>query len=456
MASATPDSPPAPAAAPRIGGPRLSSLAWKTLFAGLLLREAFSFWTGHPYDFEIWIRTGFAVAHGQNPYAFWPPVPGVSIAYYHQTLPSASYLPFWPLLLGGLYRAWESVGFGNRFVLYFLLKQPSILGDVLVAYLLYRVVDAWGGGAVRARAALTFWSFFPYAIIVSAIWGQFDSLVVALILAAFLVKGPFERSVLYGVGIWVKWITAIYLPLEFFAARGWRRSYVLVAVLLPAAATALVFYAFGWGFTNLAAASASETRGGGGGMNWVGVITSGPVHPLLAAVSGVYFVLSYLWVPAVVVGGWVAARWFATERPRECLRAIILVTALLLLFRWGLYEQYMVYLFALVLLDVIVFEPERRALFRTIVVLATVYLLFNNEFGIRFLAPLSPSVTQFTDALDGNAVFSVLRTVALIVLALLVTVTLVQIVVGYYRDELRPRPWVVGARLSRPLPPERS
>src|SRR5580658_8056206 len=52
------------------------------LLVGLAIRESFSFWTGHPFDFEIWIRTGYVVAHGTNPYlsAAWPPVPG-SFAY---------------------------------------------------------------------------------------------------------------------------------------------------------------------------------------------------------------------------------------------------------------------------------------------------------------------------------------------------------------------------------------
>ena len=35
---------------------KLPSLAWKVLLAGFLVREAFSFWTGNPYDFEVWLR----------------------------------------------------------------------------------------------------------------------------------------------------------------------------------------------------------------------------------------------------------------------------------------------------------------------------------------------------------------------------------------------------------------
>ena len=427
-------------------GPRWSSAAWKILLAGIAVREALSFWTGHPYDFEVWIRTGHAVALGINPYAFWPPIPGVSIAYYHQTLPSAAYLPFYPLVLGGLYRLWMVVGGGNRFVLYFLLKQPPIVGDAAVAVLLYRLVGRWSGREATARSALAAWSFFPYAIVISAVWGQFDSLVVALVLATLLVRTDLERQLLYGLGIFVKWITVIFLPLEALAAPGVRRLYFLLGVAVPVLGTLAVFYAFGWGFTNIAAASVSQSRGGGGGMSWVGIVTSFLLNPTLSRVPYLDLALSYVWVPAVVIAGAVGARWFRTGSPEGVLRALLLVTTVFLLTRWGLYEQYLLYLFALFAIDLLVFHPGRRPLAAVVLVLASVFLLFNNDFGIRFLAPLSPSVTAFTDALDANATFGLVRAYTLLVLCVLVTLTLVQVVRTFVRDDPAPVPWLYFRR----------
>lgn len=449
MESATPVPVPPAGSGDTRTRPRLPAMAWKVLLAGLLVREGFSFWTGSPYDLEVWIRTGNAVAQGLNPYAFWPPVPGVSIAYLTTTLPSAAYLPFWPLLTGSLYRLWEGTGGGDRFALYFLLKQPPIVGDVVTAYLLYQIAMRWTGRAPTALAALTFWSFFPYAIIMTAIWGQFDSIVVAMILAAFLVREPLARQTLYGWGIFVKWITAIYLPLEAFAVRGWRRAGVLLALAIPAAATLAVFWGLGWSFQNVIAASTSQTHGGGGGMNWVGILTSGPVNPTVESLPYVDTVLSYLWVPAILIAGWVGARWFAAGRPYGMLRAMILVTTVFLLFRWGLYEQYLLYLFPLLFLDVLAFHPARRRLFGWTSVLAYAYLLANNDLGIRFLAPLSPSVADFTDGLDASAGYGFVRTYVLIALCGLVTVTLIQLALAYYRDESAPIPWW---NLLRPAP----
>ncbi|MFI5415266.1 MAG: hypothetical protein ACHQ16_06355, partial [Candidatus Lutacidiplasmatales archaeon] len=185
---------------------------------GLAIREAFSFWTGHPYDLEVWVRTGYVVAHGGNPYlGAWPAVPGASFGYQTEWLTSAAYLPFWPDIFGGTFWFWERVGGGNRFVLYFLLKQGPIVGDLLVAALLYRYVLRETGDRRMATAALSFWMFFPYDILISAIWGQLDSVTTALVLAALLASEAqaAERSILWGFGIFAKWVTVIFLPLEF-------------------------------------------------------------------------------------------------------------------------------------------------------------------------------------------------------------------------------------------------
>ena len=450
-----PDRAPAAAVFPPPGSGRwgLTPLAARILLAGLLLREAFSFWTGHPYDFENWVRTGHAVAVGANPYAYWPSVPGVSFAYLGQELPSAAYLPFWPLLLGGLYRLWELVGFQNRFVLYFLLKQPPILADVLVAYLLYRLAGRWSGRVGPALEALGAWSFFPYAILISAVWGQFDSIVLALLLGVFFVQEPLARNVLYGFGIFVKFVTAIYLPLEAFVARGWRRLGVVVAVVIPIALTFAIFAGLGWGTTNLIAASVSQTHGSGGGMNWVGIVTAGPINPYTVSVPGLDLVLSYLWVPAVVVAGVVAARWATPGDARSLLRPLILVTAVFLLFRFGLYEQYLVYLFALLALDLAVAGAGRREIFQVLSVSAYVYLVLNNDFLLRFLSPLNTSISPDLISLDASLIYGTFRTWALIVLCGVVTIALVQVVYVYFRDVGRPRSWLLGGRTPAPAAP---
>ena len=417
------------------------------LLAGLALREVFSFWTGHPYDFEVWIRTGYVVAHGSNPYAsFWPSVPGVSFAYVNQNLPSAAYLPFWPVLLGELYRVWLAFGGGDRFVLYFLLKQPGIAADIVSAYLLYRLAERWGRSSERAKALLAFWSFFPYAIIITAIWGQFDSIVVALVLGLLFARNTLERNVLYGLGILVKWLTVIFLPFEVLRERGLRRLGFLLAFVVPGALTLVVFFLEGWSFTGISATTVSQTHGDGLGMNYAYLLSFSYAPAVLRTIPDFYTVVVYLWIPGVIVAGVIAARWVRARSPAAELRALLLVVTVFLLLRWGLYEQYLLYLFALLALDVAVFHPGRRAFLVFTSTLATVDLLVNNDLGIPFISPVNDQVLPFTASIHASNSWGVARTWGLAVLAVVVTITLVQLVRSTLRDEASPRPWLYRIR----------
>lgn len=429
----------------------LTSRGWTILAAALLVREAFSFWTGHPYDFESWIRTGYEASHGTNPYSgFWPAVPGVSFAYLSQPLAAAAYLPFWSALLGALYGLWEAVGGGNRFVLYFLIKQPGILADVASAYLLFRLARRWTSDERVALTVLSFWSFFPYAIVITAIWGQFDSIVVMVLLAMLFVRDPLERNLLNGLGIFVKWLTVIFLPLELLREGGLRRIGVLGALALPLALTVAIFVGEGWSFSHLTALSTSQSHGGGLGMNLTFVLGLGAVVNTLSIVPYFYTVAPYAWVPGVILAGGVAARWVHANDPRSELRAMMLIVTVFLLLRWGLYEQYMLYLFSLAALDVATFHPGRRALFLFTFGLSAAYLLVNNDLGLRFVAPVDPGILAFTMAADASSNWGLVRIVALTTLTILVTVTLIQWIRAFLRDEAQPRPWLLAWRRSSP------
>jgi hypothetical protein len=101
------------------------------------VREAFSFWTAHPFDFEIWVRVGYWVARGYTPYDATPVAPGLTFSpvFTGTNHAAIGYLPLWPLLLAAIYLLYTVVGFGTPFAYYFLLKQPMILGDFALGYL---------------------------------------------------------------------------------------------------------------------------------------------------------------------------------------------------------------------------------------------------------------------------------------------------------------------------------
>lgn len=424
------------------------------LLAGLAIREAFSFWTGNPYDFEVWVRTGAAVARGQNPYnSFWPPVPGTSFAFLNEPLAPAAYPPFWPAIAGLLYSLWEHVGGGNRFVLYFLLKQPTILGDVATAVLLGRTVRAWGGSPEAADRAQTFWALFPYAIVISGIWGQIDPILVALLLFVLGLGTTAGRTVAEGVGVFVKWLTAIFAPLEFFREKGARRLYAGLVLIVPLLLTIAAFVAEGWSLTGIEATTTSQAHGGGGGMNLAAFFDNPAVAAYLLARPLLLDAVTYAWLPAVVLGGLLGARWCRGSSPGRELRAMLFVTTLFMALRWGLYEQYMLYVFALLYLDVVVFHPGRARLLLLLIVEAATFLLVNNDLGIWFASPLDGAAFTYSVHLDQATTLGAVRADALLVIAVLVTLTLVQLAVALYRDEPAPRPWpwLLLGRGARPV-----
>jgi len=437
-------------AKPRWFGLRPWPLAATILLAGLAIREALSFWTGHPYDFEVWIRTGYVVAHGTNPYiAFWPAAPGVSIDDWAGTLPSAAYLPFWPLVTGGSYQAYLAVGGGNRFVYYFLLKQGPILADVATAYLLYRLVRNWTGDLRLATRAMAFWSFFPYAIVVTAVWGQFDSIEVVILLSLLLVSGAPRRNLLYGLGIFVKWVTVVYLPFDFFRERGRRRAWILLALAVPLALTAAIFLAMRWPFTGIEATAGSESAGGSGGMNYARLFSQSWAAPLLNRFPDFGHIFPYVFVPAVILVGWVIAQRVVPGRPEAELGAMMAIMTAFFLTRWGLNEQYFLYLFAPMLIDVMVFHPGRRAIYTFIGTLASAFLFVNNTFGVWFLTPINSGYNDWIIRVDSAPVIAPIRQWVLISIALLITVTLAQLLWVFLKDESKPTPWIFQLWPSR-------
>ena len=149
------------------------------------------------------MRAGFWVARGYNPYSSLPFAPGVSFANDFGGLGSnfsaaIGYLPFWPVLLAGLYDFYALIGSPSPFVYYFLLKQPVIICDVLVAYFLYKYVGRRGSD--KASFVLKVWLFSPYTIVLSGIWGMFDAIPVLFVVLALTARPGAHRGMWAGLG----------------------------------------------------------------------------------------------------------------------------------------------------------------------------------------------------------------------------------------------------------------
>src|SRR5467141_1043221 len=322
------------------------------LVLGLVVRELFSFWTGHPYDLEVWLRNAYFVSQGANPYAaFMPPVDGLSFAYLHETLPGVGYLPLWPLMVAALYRLYSIIPGASRFVLYFFLKQPPIVGDVILGFFLYRAVLIWGGKVEVAVRGLRFWMFFPYAIIISAIWGQFDAIVAALVLMFLLSSRAVRGYAFVGFGILLKWLPLIYLPFLAICERTKRKGFLLLPIVIVPVITVAILTAMGWDYLGITAMSQSASHGGGGGLTYVNILQAPALAPILSSITGLYLALGFLWIPGALLAAFVAYRRFGSDSPERVGQSFLLITAVFFLTRWGVYEQYLIYFLPLLYID---------------------------------------------------------------------------------------------------------
>jgi len=399
------------------------------LLLGLLVREIFSFWTGHPYDLEVWLRNAYFVSQGANPYAaFMPPVPGVSFAFLNDALPGVGYLPPWPLIVGSLYRVYAIVPGVSRFVLYFLLKQPPILGDVLLGLLMYRTLVAWGGKAEVALRGLTFWMFFPYAILISAIWGQFDAIVAALIVMFLLSNRSAPGYAYLGLGILLKWLPVIYLPFYAFREHGKRKVLPGLPIVISAVVTGVILAAMGWDTLGITAMSQAVSHGGGGGMTYGNLLKAPELVQILSPINGFYVVMGYLWIPGTIFAGWIAHRRFGRDSPEAVTQSLLLITTVFFLTRWGVNEQYLIYFLPLFYIDLVLWHPGRRSLFVLTWGLALAYLVVNNDLLLRFFGPLDARAADIAWEFDNHSTLAPLRLDGMYLLGCLFSLHLVQLV----------------------------
>jgi len=373
------------------------------ILMGLTIRECFSFWTGHPFDFELWVRLGYAMNHGGNPYGVLASVPGLSFAniFGYESAPTIAYLPFWPIVTGLMFALYSLIGIENRFVYYFMLKQPVIAGDVLLAYLLSSYVSK--RSVAGGEWTLSFWLFSPFTIIMSGIWGMFESIAICFLMISIGSESRFRKSMWSGLATFAKSIPIIYAaPLTL--KRATNRSDVLALILavgLPSALSAAIFLIMKWPLITVGDTLVSTVGKGGSSMSVWDILpylnyTGGPGLPFEA-----YQLLGYAWIPALALSTFLGIRRFRTETDHGLFQALILCTLAFLIFKAQITEQYALYLFALAAVDVAVWHPERKRLLFGSVAVALGYLVINNYFLVRFLSPVYPGFTSFENAMFG-------------------------------------------------------
>ncbi len=382
----------------------------RPLFLGLVIRELLAPWTGHPFDFEIWTRLGVFMQSGASPYSLLPFVNGISFAPY-PVMTSISYPPLSAFIFAGTYAFYQMLGHPSAFLYYFLLKQPMVISDLLVAVVLYRMISL-RGDAAKAKLAATIWVFFPFSIIVSSMWGALDPFALLLILAsvyAYHSGRPTTSAALLGLSIYLKLMPIIFLPLFLLRPsplpkKAW---YAAVSLAIPLAGTLVPIYALGWGFSGITAAvSYQGDLPGFGGMGVFNFLS------LWVPPSGlVTQILGWMWLPALLV-----AYAYSYFKKLELIDSLLIGVLLFSLFRPVLPEQWALYPLCFLLLSE---RVRSRVQFWGIAAVATTYLLVNNFLLVRFYSPLTNWAFNWDQYVTSASAIAEFRYALLLVLSTL-------------------------------------
>jgi hypothetical protein len=273
------------------------------LLVSLALQLALGTVLGHAYDQRLAMATGYLVSSGQSPYAaqdlravFNNPV--------FQGMTSVGYPPPWPLVTGLIFRL-TYAQLPNLLLYNLALKLPVIVANVLLACLVRALLRRLGASSSASRGAWLFMLFNPFVLYVTAAWGQIDSIVALLALAALVLlqdRRIAGSAVLLALAIAFKPTPLPLVPVVLISLAGDSLPSALRYALISGAALVAFcvapFWIFGWDPTPILRNwNAHFTVGGG-----LSVLTFYELLQNRYDLPGNWWLLGLAWIPAVTVG----------------------------------------------------------------------------------------------------------------------------------------------------------
>lgn len=238
------------------------SFVFKSLLAGLITRILVAPFLGHPLDLRVFMAVGWAVAHGITPYgqyALQNIFPNAPHPHLHGTFLGIGYPPLWGLISGLMYTASATLSPNNIYAYIFALKVPIILGDVITAFIIYKILKAETDEQIASKACLLY-LFCPYVISVGVIWGMFDVLAFLFtLLSAYhlLSKKRIWSSIFLAIASALKLIPIVLVPLYsifvYKSTSSWKKAsfYFFSVAGLVAFLTLAPMMMFNWPLSNL-------------------------------------------------------------------------------------------------------------------------------------------------------------------------------------------------------------
>jgi len=348
--------------------------------------------TAHPYDGRVFLAVGYSVAHGSSPYvpANVSEVFGRSL--FPKPVPGIGYPPPWSLMLSLCYLL--SYNLFHNLILYNLaVKVPVIIGNILLALLVGKMVLSENSDAILSERATRFMLFNPYVIYTTAIWGQFDTVSVFLMLLSVFELTRSRRclsAAVLGGAIALKVIPVVLFPLLLLHESkrgGWRRAFEYSVPVLAVVGLSFTPFLLGWSITPIVE-------------NWnVHFLRVGAFSPMsILLLFGINLstegldLLGYLWLPSLMLIYYVLSKRSITKPSDLILAALAIMLGLSLTRSW-VSEQNLNFVLPLVLLASIAQGWSKRWVAATWVL--PLIFAFLNAFPLLMLFLVAPeSVLQ--------------------------------------------------------------
>ncbi len=345
----------------------------------------------------------------RSPYTGLPYYPGVSFAP-PPLMGSISYPPLSSFIFAVTYRLYLALGEQSRFLYYFLLKQPMVLSDVAIAIVLFRMVRI-SKGPDFGRTALLIWLYFPFAILVSSVWGALDPVALLFTLLAvyyFVASKQVASASLLGLAVFLKTLPVVALPVLLMQPEiglNRRLSYAAISLGIPAVGTLVPAVLLNWGFVGLYRNFSFQVA-----IPSYGALSILGALPLLVWISGaVHFLTGVIWIPTLF-----AAYVYIQRRGLSLLQGLMVAFVVFSISRPFLPEQWAIYPLALLLTMI---SKSSLQHFLGLSVSSTAFLIANNTLLVPFLSPLSVAFYNWNVYVDNFSPYVAVRTVALLVLA---------------------------------------
>lgn len=351
---------------------------------GLLLRiAAATLMTGHPFDIMTFKNWASAAAN--------------NLTDVYTSGRTSDYPPFYMYILFVIGKL-AAIPSMNQYY-YLLLKLPSMMADIVTAYLIFRLARKYVSDNVSILLA-AFYIFNPAVLINSTFWGQVDSfftLLVILSICMLTQKRMVLSAVLITTAILMKPQGIIFLPVLFFEIVRQKKITTFMKVLIPAIITSGVLilpFALNRGITwifSLFAGTIGEYKYASvNAFNFFGFLGANYKDD-----SAQLFIFSYRIWGIIFIVAVTLFSWFIYVKGRDSkyapAAALILISGVFI-FSSRMHERYLFPVVALAVVAYIYLKDKRFILltggFSITVFINTYYVLFNNNNGIRQYDPV--------------------------------------------------------------------